>query len=185
MKLFLAAILAVLAMPVHVAVAAPPQRFAIHETPQEVPELRFADGAGRERTLADFRGRTILLNIWATWCPPCLKEMPALDNLQAELGGSGFEVVALSIDRAGPEVVRQFYERVGVKNLTLYIDETGRAVNNMRAFGLPASVLIDAEGRELGRLIGPAEWDAPEMIDFLKGFVAHGEKDASAAGSRG
>lgn len=157
------------------AVAEPPQGFVLHAIPKALPEIAFADGEGRPLGLTDFRGRTVLLNVWATWCPPCVKEMPTLDRLQAELGGPGFEVVALSIDRAGPEVVRRFYERTEVEHLALYIDVTGRAANTLGAFGLPLTVLIDAEGRELGRLIGSAEWDTPAMIAFLRGFVAGGE----------
>jgi thiol-disulfide isomerase/thioredoxin len=167
----LIALSGLLALPAPDAVAAP-HGFAIHDAPREVPEIRFADAAGNGRSLADFRGRTILLNIWATWCPPCIKEMPTLDRLQAELGGPDFEVVALSIDRAGPEVVRSFYDKIGVRNLALYIDETGRAAARLGAFGFPATVLIDPERREIGRLIGPAEWEAPDMIDFLRGVAA-------------
>lgn len=159
------------------ALAAPPQNFALHDEPREMPELAFADAEGREVTLADFRGRTVLLNIWATWCPPCVKEMPTLDALQAELGGDGFEVVALSIDRAGPEAVREFYGRIGTENLALYIDETSRASATLGAFGLPATLLIDPQGREIGRLIGPAEWDAPGMVAFLRDVI-----DAGASG---
>lgn len=157
------------------AVAEPAQGFVLHTAPKALPELAFADGEGQPLGLAEFRGRTALLNVWATWCPPCIKEMPTLDRLEAELGGPGLEVVALSIDRAVPEVVRRFYERTGVERLALYIDETGRAANTLGAFGLPLTVLIDTEGRELGRLIGPAEWDTPAMIAFLRGFVAGGE----------
>ena len=163
------------------ALADPPQNFVLHETPREVPEIGFADGQGREVTLEDFRGRTVLLNVWATWCPPCVEEMPTLDALQAELGGDGFEVVALSIDRAGPGAVRTFFEQTGVEHLGLYIDETGRASSKLGVLGLPATLLIDEEGRELGRLIGPAEWDEPEMVDFLRGLAARGGKRAIPA----
>lgn len=171
MKLILAALFVILAIIPDAAVANPPQGFAVHATPQDVPEIRFTDGDGRALTLADFRGRTILVNIWATWCPPCIREMPTLDNLQAELGGPGFEVVALSIDRAGTTVVKRFFKKIGLSNLSLYIDETSRAAAALRAFGLPATVLIDPEGRELGRLIGPAQWDTPEMVAFLRSFI--------------
>lgn len=104
-----------------------------------------------------------------------------LDALQAELGGADFEVVALSIDRAGPEAVRKFYDRVGVESLALYIDESSRASATLGAFGLPATLLIDPQGREIGRLIGPAEWDAPEMVEFLRGVVAEGAAGGSQA----
>ena len=161
------------------ALAAPPQNFLLHEKPREVPVIAFADDGGRQVTLEDFRGRLVLLNVWATWCPPCVKEMPMLDALQAELGGEDFEVVALSIDRAGPEAVRGFFERTGVENLSLYIDETSRASTKLGVLGLPATLLINSQGRELGRLIGPAEWDEPEMVEFLRGFIG-GEEAAFA-----
>ena len=148
-----------------------PQGFALHEAPQDLPNIRFATEDGTKGTLEDFRGKVILLNLWATWCPPCVEEMPTLDALQAELGGPGFEVVALSIDRAGPDVVRKFLDRIGLKNLGLYVDDTGLSFTALRVVGLPATLLIDAEGRELGRLIGPADWDDPEMVAFLRGHL--------------
>lgn len=166
------------------SLTAGPQGFAVHDAPREIPQLVFADGNGREASLAEFGGRTILLNVWATWCPPCVEEMPTLDALQAELGGDGFEVVALSIDSAGPEVVRKFYERTGLAFLKLYIDESTRAAATLGAFGLPVTLLIDPEGRELGRLVGPAEWDDPEMVAFLREFIAADADNAAAAPTR-
>jgi len=142
--------------------------FVMHEAPRPLPEIKFEDGNGDALTLADLRGKTVLLNIWATWCVPCREEMPTLDALEAELGGPGFEVVPLSVDRAGPEVVRKFYAEIGIEHLGLYIDASMRASFDLQAPGLPTTLLIDSEGRELGRLVGPAEWDTPEMIAFLK-----------------
>lgn len=142
--------------------------FVMHETPQLLPEIGFEDGSGRALTLGGFAGKTVLLNIWATWCVPCREEMPTLDALQAELGGTGFEVLALSIDRAGPDVVREFFAEIGIQHLGLYIDSSMQAPVALAAVGLPTTLLIDTEGRELGRLVGPTEWDAPEMIAFLK-----------------
>lgn len=142
--------------------------FVMHEAPRPLPEIKFEDGNGEALTLADLRGKTVLLNIWATWCVPCREEMPTLDALEAELGGPAFEVVPLSVDRAGPEVVRKFYAEIGIEHLGLYIDASMRASFDLQAPGLPTTLLIDSEGRELGRLVGPAEWDTPEMITFLK-----------------
>ena len=99
----------------------------IHDAPQAVPDLSFVDGDGREMSLADFHGRTILLNIWATWCVPCREEMPALDRLQAKLGGPGFEVVPLSIDRDGLPKVKGFYDELGLEAMGIYLDDTGKA----------------------------------------------------------
>jgi len=111
------------------------------------------------------------VNVWATWCVPCREEMPTLDALQAELGGDDFEVVALSIDRAGSQIVRRFYDEIGVTNLNMYVDQTMLSMTALRTVGLPTTILIDAQGRELGRLVGPAEWDDPEMVSFLRSFI--------------
>lgn len=153
------------------------QKFAIYETPKSLPEIRFEDGDGQPGTLTDFRGKVVLLNIWATWCIPCRKEMPTLDRLQAELGGPDFEVVALSIDRAGPGVVRKFFGEIGIEHLALYIDASGKAMFTLGVVGLPTTLLIDHEGREVGRLIGPAEWDSPEMTAFIRARIATKEKE--------
>jgi thiol-disulfide isomerase/thioredoxin len=157
--------------------AAPVERphpnFILHDAPRPLPALPFTDGDGKPMTLDAFRGMVVLLNLWATWCGPCRKEMPTLDRLQAALGGPDFEVIALSIDRPGLEPVRKFYAEIGIRNLALYNDSSGKAAITLNAFGLPATLLIDRQGRELGRLIGPAEWDTSEMIDFLKGVVSN------------
>lgn len=142
--------------------------FVMHETPQPVPELSFVSGEGEKLSLADFRGRTILLSIWATWCLPCRREMPALDRLQAELGGRGFEVVPLSIDRDGVPKVRAFYQEIGLKSLGIYIDASGKAPYRVGALGIPTTLLIDPEGREAGRLAGEADWDGPEFVTIIQ-----------------
>ena len=142
--------------------------FPLHVSPRELPELRFQDGEGAERSLADFRGKVVLLNIWATWCIPCRKEMPMLDRLQAQLGGPDFEVVALSIDRAGISVVEKFYKEIGLKTLGMYVDASGKASRVLGIVGLPTTVLIGRNGSELGRSVGPAEWDSPALVDFFR-----------------
>jgi len=129
------------------------------------------DGDGRDLTLADFEGRVVLLNIWATWCPPCREEMPTLDALQARLGGSDFHVLPLSIDRAGLEPVRRFYRETGIRNLDLYIAEDTRAMLALAVVGLPTTILIDRMGRELGRLAGPAEWNSPEAVAQISALI--------------
>ncbi len=152
-----------------------PAGFVVHDEPLELPNITFQDGAGNTRQLAEFRGRVVLLNVWATWCGPCRHEMPTLDRLQAALGGADFEVAALSIDRAGIEVVRAFYGEIGIEHLEIYIDRHGGAMNELALVGLPTTLLIDRSGREIGRLIGPAEWDAPELLEFLRGRVTEAE----------
>ena len=148
----LAGVLALAASP---ASARPP--IPNHGTPRDLLSPPFVDGDGRDLTLADFEGRVVLLNIWATWCPPCREEMPTLDALQARLGGSDFHVLPLSIDRAGLEPVRRFYRETGIRNLDLYIAEDTRAMLALAVVGLPTTILIDRIGRERGRLAGPAE----------------------------
>ncbi|TIT22246.1 MAG: TlpA family protein disulfide reductase [Mesorhizobium sp.] len=152
--------------------AEPPQNFVVHEAPVPIPEISFEDGNGKPKTLADFHGKVVLLNIWATWCAPCRKEMPTLDRLQAKLGGPDFEVVALSMDRAGPEIVKKFFAEIGIKHLALNIDASGKAMFAIGSVGLPATLLINSDGKEIGRLIGPAEWDAPDMVDFIRSRIA-------------
>ena len=141
---------------------------ALHDAPRDLPALRFQDGSGKPLSLAGFRGKLVLLNLWATWCGPCREEMPTLDRLQAELGGPDFEIVALSIDRAGIEVVDAFFAEIGVNNLARYIDESGKVAQQLNALGLPTTLLLDREGREIARHVGPAEWDTPSMVAFFR-----------------
>ena len=153
------------------ALAIGPQGFAVHDSPQDVANIQFNTEDGRSLNLEDFRGKTVLINVWATWCPPCVKEMPTLDRLQAKLGSDSFEVIALSIDRAGAPAIRRFFDKTGVENLAVYVDKTMLSATALRAIGLPATILINEEGKEIGRLMGPAEWDTPEIIEFLQGMI--------------
>ena len=146
--------------------------FARATKPKPVPELRFNDADGRAHTLADFRGKLVLLNIWATWCEPCREEMPALDRLQAKLGGERFQVVALSVDQEGLAIARRFYAETGIKALPLYIDPTAKAAFTVDAAGLPASLLIDRQGREIGRRLGAVNWDDAEVVERLRRAIA-------------
>lgn len=166
------------------AAAQEPRKFIMHGAPKLVAALQFEDGDGHSRSLADFRGKVALLNIWATWCIPCRKEMPTLDRLQSTLGGSSFEVVALSIDRGGMDVVRKFFTEIGVRNLTMYLDTSGKASRELGAVGLPTTLLIDREGQEIGRLIGPAEWDGPEMVAFIKCAISRNEAAHTSTDSK-
>ena len=158
----------------------PPKNFVMHDAPKPVAAIKFDDAQGQSRNLADFKGKVVLLNIWATWCGPCRNEMPALDRLQAGLGGSDFEVVALSIDRGGMDAVRKFFADIGIRTLAMYLDSSGQALRTLSALGLPTTLLIDREGREIGRLIGPAEWDSPEMVEFVRCVVAKGDAAKTA-----
>ena len=146
----------------------------LHDAPRDVLSPPFLSADGRELTLADFRGKVVLLNVWTTWCVPCREEMPALDALQARLGGADFHVVAMSIDRAGLPAVKRFYAEIGLRNLHMYLAEDRRASLALGVIGLPMTILIDRQGRELGRLVGPAEWDSPAMIAFFETVMAGG-----------
>jgi thiol-disulfide isomerase/thioredoxin len=143
--------------------------FVFRKEPEALPEITFTDGAGKPMSLADFKGRKVLLNLWATWCAPCRKEMPALERLQKELGSERFEVVALSVDRGGIEASKKFLDQIKVSALGLYVDATGRANATLRAVGLPTTLLIDEQGREIGRLVGPAEWDSEDAKRLVRG----------------
>jgi thiol-disulfide isomerase/thioredoxin len=133
--------------------------FVRKNPPVELANVTFSDEAGAAKSLADFKGKVVLLNLWATWCLPCRHEMPSLDRLQKDLGSDQFEVVALSLDRAGKDVARKFFDEIKVAHLKLYIDPTMKAGNGLRAVGMPTTILIGKDGKELGRLPGPAEWD--------------------------
>ena len=153
------------------AIAAVPG-FAMNDTPKPTPELQFNDSAGKALTLADFKGKVVLLNIWATWCSPCRKEMPTLDKLQEILGGPDFVVLPVSIDRKGMDAVSLFYVDISIKNLGRYVaPAANHALDAIEVWGLPATLLLDKQGRELGRLEGPAEWDSPDMIATLKSII--------------
>jgi thiol-disulfide isomerase/thioredoxin len=145
--------------------------FARLARPRELPPLRFATASGRRLTLADFRGEAVLLNLWATWCAPCRQEMPTLDRLQRQLGGKGFQVVALSIDRLGIGAVAPFYKKLGLGSLGIYLDPSGEAAAALDLPGLPTSFLIDAEGREIARKVGPARWDSPATVGKIERYL--------------
>ncbi len=142
--------------------------FAIHAAPQPLADLAFENGKGQKLTLAGFRDKAVLLNIWATWCVPCREEMPALDRLQQKLGRANFEVVALSIDSGGVAAVKRFYEENGVRSLAIYVDPSMRATSSLHVVGVPTTLLIDRNGREIGRHTGPAQWDGEDALRAIK-----------------
>lgn len=145
----------------------------LFDQPRPVPPLHFQNAAGQTLALADFRGRVLLVNIWATWCRPCRKEMPSLDRLQAQLSGPDFQVVAISQDRAGLDVVNAFYEDVGIQHLKRYIDVDAQSLDALSVIGIPTrgiptSMLVDRQGRLLGYAIGARDWASQAMIDLIK-----------------
>jgi thiol-disulfide isomerase/thioredoxin len=142
--------------------------FVFRKTPEPLPAISFVDATGTARTEADLKGRVVLLNLWATWCVPCLKEMPGLDRLQKDLGSDKFEVVALSVDRAGPDAAKKFLDKIKVSNLKLYADSSAKAAISLKAVGMPTTLLLNTKGEEIGRLIGPAEWDSADAKRLIQ-----------------
>jgi thiol-disulfide isomerase/thioredoxin len=143
----------------------------VAKSPLKVPNLAFQDTAGKPVTLDQWRGRVVLLNLWATWCVPCRKEMPALDALEQRLGGPRFEVVAINIDTRDGDKPRAWLKEVGVQKLNFYADPTARTFQDLkaigRAFGMPTTLLIDAQGCEIGTIAGPAEWASEDAIKLI------------------
>jgi thiol-disulfide isomerase/thioredoxin len=139
--------------------------------PLRLPDLAFEDAEGKPRKLSDWRGRTVLVNLWATWCLPCRKEMPALENLQTRLGGTDFEVVAVNIDTRDTEKPKNFLKEVNLTRLGYFSDPKAKVFQDLkatgRALGMPTSVLVDGEGCEIATIAGPAEWDSEDAIKLI------------------
>jgi len=146
--------------------------FVKKSPPALLANISFEDGSGQARTLADFRGKTILLNFWASWCAPCKAEMPSLDRLQREMGSDKFEVVALALDRKGRVAAEKFLKSTNSTQLKLYIDPTAKVGGPLNVVGMPATILINPEGREVGRLVGPAEWDSSAAKALIQKSLA-------------
>jgi thiol-disulfide isomerase/thioredoxin len=140
--------------------------------PQPVPDLAFQDADGKLHHLSEWRGKVVLLNLWATWCAPCKAEMPSLDRLQARLGSDTFTVLAISQDRAGPDKAASFFTQEGIKHLALYHDSASAAIAGLKATGLPLSVILDRQGLEIARQLGPAEWDSPPAAAEIEGLIS-------------
>ena len=147
----------------------------IAKSPLKVPDLVFQDASGKPMTLADWRGRTVLLNLWATWCVPCRKEMPSLDALQTRLGGPNFEVVAVNIDTRDLDKPKAWLKEVGVAKLAYYADPAAKTFQDLkavgRAFGMPTTLLIDPNGCEIGAIAGPAEWASDDAIKLIQAAI--------------
>jgi thiol-disulfide isomerase/thioredoxin len=136
--------------------------------PQPLPDVTIQDTNGKDVKLSSFKGKTILLNLWATWCQPCREEMPALNRLQQALGGDKFEVVALSLDRGGLKASRKFLDEVNAHDVHLYTDASMKQGLELKLVGMPTSILINKDGLEVGRLAGPAEWDSDAAKKLIK-----------------
>jgi thiol-disulfide isomerase/thioredoxin len=147
------------------------QKLVRLKEPQPAPDLTFTDAEGKMRHLQEWRGKVVLLNLWATWCAPCKIEMPSLDRLQAKHGSDKFTVLAVSTDRKGPKEPAAFLTKAGITHLGLYNDATANAIVQLNAEGLPVSVILDREGREVARLLGPAEWDSAQATAELEKYI--------------
>jgi thiol-disulfide isomerase/thioredoxin len=162
---------------VHGEVAA----LTLAQTPFRVPDLTFTDAQGNTKRLADWRGRIVLLNLWATWCVPCRREMPALDALQGKLGGAGFDVVAVNIDTRDPEKPLAFWKDVGISHLAYYTDQSARVFEDLKtagkAFGMPTTVIVDRSGCEIGTMAGPAEWASDDGVKLVSAAIASRSPD--------
>ncbi len=143
-----------------------------HESPTPAPATVFKNEAGAEISLADFKGKVLVVNFWATWCAPCVKEMPTLDGLQASLGGSDFEVLAISQDREGAQVAVPFMDTNGWSNLARYTESAARFAKDAKLRGLPTSLIIDRAGNEVGRVEGDTDWSSPEIEQSLRDLIA-------------
>src|SRR5689334_9147391 len=143
--------------------------FSPIDPPEQIAAPNFQDKMGQPVNLDSFKGKIVVLNFWATWCPPCIAEMPALDHLQSEMGGKDFAVVAVSTDRQGIKKSAPFYRRAGIKNLALYNDTRGNLLDAFHGKKLAITVVLDREGRIIGRIEGAAQWDSPEA----KALIAH------------
>ena len=139
--------------------------------PLRLPDLAFQDADGKPRKLSEWRGKTVLVNLWATWCVPCRKEMPALEGLQTKLGGANFEVVAINIDTRDPERPKNFLKEANLTRLNYFSDQKAKAFQDLkqigRALGMPTSVLVDGQGCEIGTIAGPAEWGSEDAIKLI------------------
>ena len=136
--------------------------FVFMPMPAPLPDVSFLDAEGSPVNLKDWRGKVVLLNLWATWCASCRKEMPALDRLQGELGSDRFAVIALEVDRAGVGGAKKFFDESKIKNLQPFADPTAQVRWKLRAVGMPTTILIDAQGQAIGRLAGFADWDSDD-----------------------
>ena len=147
--------------------------YAVAKAPAPVPQVAIDDVKGARLALSTFKGKYILLNLWATWCAPCVRELPALAKLKSSVGSDQFDVVAVDVGRGTAADARTFLDAHGAKSLDTYVDSNLALLRAFGAFGLPLTVLIDRQGREIGRAVGPAAWDSPEAIAYFSDLAKH------------
>lgn len=145
--------------------------FTFSDPPPPAPREAFQSLEGAAARLADFSGQVVLVNFWATWCAPCVKEMPALERLHLQLAKEGLAVLAVSQDRSGAAVVTPFLGRINLQQLPVYLDPQGTLGRAFGVQGLPTTYLVGRDGRVLAALVGPAAWDSPEALAFLRHYL--------------
>ncbi len=155
------------------------KKLLFHDAPKEIPQIPFQSEDGGTATLADYRGKIVVVNFWATWCAPCRKEMPTLSDLQARLGGPGFQVLTIAIGRNPPPAMKAFFDEIGVDNLPLHRDPKMALSRAMGVLGLPVTVILDRQGREIARLTGDAQWNSDTALAIFRVLI--GEARASSA----
>lgn len=180
-----------LALPVASAADGPPlegtfgERFKLKDNPQPAPDATFKSRSGETLTLADFEGRVVLVNFWATWCAPCVEEMPTLDALQADLGSDRFTVAAISEDKGGFETVEPFLrDKLNLESLDIYLDTEGKLARAFGLRGMPTTYLVDARGRVVGRLEGVAEWDTEAVKDLIRYYIERANRSETTRTER-
>mgnify|MGYP002816644940 CR=1 FL=1 len=149
----------------------PMQVFQLAPSTRPRPSATWQDAAGKNLTLADFSGKVVMVNYWASWCPPCIRELPSIDRLQASLGGDNFTVVAINIDRGGKPIARRMAKRLKIKHLALYLDRESKSARSLGVRSMPTTFIFDRKGREVGKLEGGAEWDEKEAVALVKYFI--------------
>ena len=147
------------------------KKMVLHREARPAPTEPFTDAAGKKLTLANYAGKVVLVNLWATWCPPCRAEMPGIDRLAGEMSGDDFAVLTISTDRFGPERIQAFYDEMKLKNLAILQDRNSAFARRAGALGLPVTIILDRQGREIARLQGDAEWDSREAKSILKKVI--------------
>ena len=184
MRLFFAVLYTGLALSANIALADTSALEALREgtmkklsfsDPVAVSDKAFTDPDGGEFHLADFQGKYVLVNFWATWCAPCRKEMPMLSELQTKFGGETFEVVTIATGRNAVPAIRKFFDEIGVDNLPLYLDPKQKLARDMAVLGLPITLILNPEGQEIARMRGDAEWNSDSAKAIIQALIAQSE----------
>ncbi len=137
------------------------------DTPVEAPNMRFTDDQNNIHNLSDYKGKVVLLNFWATWCNPCVHEMPVLEKLAKSMIGKDVEILAVSIDSKGAPVVQEFYKEMGIEDLSIYLDTKGKAFKDFKLQALPTTMVIDRKGMVVAKVMGEIDWDSDEVRKYL------------------